>query len=137
MHNFPIHIARLLWKRIAIVWVSDTSEFREDPSQSPTMPPTPEPTEADNCIKFLVYPDAFPEDIQWNITEVDGTKNGGDLIAPNAYGYYNVGQWNPGSTLNQTCINPPQAQCVRINLFDSAGDGLCCEHGLGRYELWW
>ncbi len=35
----------------------------------------------------------------------------------------------------ETCL--PVDACYRFNLFDTAGDGLCCEHGEGRFKVTW
>jgi hypothetical protein len=74
---------------------------------------------------FLTFQaDRFPEESSWELTDLSGF-----LIASG--GPY------PGQSLalirEELCLDPDS--CYVFTMFDSYGDGICCQFGMGHYEL--
>ena len=81
--------------------------------------------ESQNQIVFLtITPDNYPEEISWQVTE----SNNGNIVD---FGELND---NEGDTSFEICLN--YESCYELNLFDSYGDGICCDFGLGYVALY-
>merc|ERR1712106_723282 len=94
------------------------------PTASPTKPgPTASPTP---CVgKFLEYEfvhDEYPEEITWALQTSDG-----EIIEEGGAG--------TSGTPEMLCL--PSNDCYEFTIYDSYGDGLCCEVGDGSYTLTW
>lgn len=68
-------------------------------------------------IRIQINPDRYPSETAWELLSFSG-----DTLAKGR---------NFGDTL---CIN--RNSCTRFILRDSYGDGLCCAHGQGSYEVY-
>jgi hypothetical protein len=63
-------------------------------------------------VEITIVPDGYSNETSWNLYS-----NGNEI----ANGNFN------GSVV---CID--SADCIRFDIHDSYGDGICCGHGLGR-----
>lgn len=84
----------------------------------------PDATDAAACgYDFMVLefvPDSYPEDISWTLTMPDGSVESGELTQ------------SSGPTTVMYCYVDG---CYSLEIFDSYGDGLCCDSGIGSYAL--
>ncbi|MEL6866312.1 MAG: T9SS type A sorting domain-containing protein [Bacteroidota bacterium] len=73
-------------------------------------------------IFFNLITDDYPEEISWELTDEGGTVlfNGGPY--PSA-----------GTYIENFCLDPEA--CYSLTMFDSYGDGICCNYGLGSYNI--
>ncbi len=65
-------------------------------------------------IQITISPDEFPNETTWHIKD----QNGLILVSGNVEG-------------GQYCADP--MDCLEFQIFDSYGDGICCEQGTGMY----
>jgi hypothetical protein len=73
--------------------------------------------------KIIIKTDNHPYETMWTLKD---TRNGDTIKSVGTYGLLN---YRYVSTL---CLAPGQYQ---INIYDSAGDGLCCANGQGFYRV--
>lgn len=84
------------------------------------------PIECPECFDhtLTITLDDFPQETSWDV--VDGN---GDVIASG--GTY--GSIPDGTTITETfCL---EEGCFDFTIYDSYGDGICCDYGIGSYEL--
>ncbi len=76
-----------------------------------------------NTIFIVLRSDSLPQQISWDV------KNSlGQVVQVN----------NPYTQINHTyfdTINLPAFDCYTFTIYDAGGNGLCCAHGSGGYEL--
>jgi len=75
-------------------------------------------------VNISIVFDTYPQEIRWQITNSDGTY----FALSDSYS-----DQPPSSILNNTVCLP--AGCYDFTLFDSYGDGLCCNEGSGSYSV--
>lgn len=68
-------------------------------------------------IIVQIIPDSYPAEISWQLTDQFST-----VIASG----YSVG--------DTICV--PSGQCVNFTIYDSFGDGICCNYGNGSYTVY-
>ncbi|MEM8906221.1 MAG: glycoside hydrolase family 9 protein [Bacteroidota bacterium] len=78
----------------------------------------------DASITLNLNFDNFPEETNWELTDHSGVV----LFAGGPYP-----EVADGSTLTEVFCLP--AACYTFSIFDSYGDGICCDHGNGSYTL--
>ena len=75
-----------------------------------------------SLISFAVLTDDYPGETTWSIQDEAG-------VTVDSGGPYN----SSGTTYTETiCIS---AGCYALTVFDSYGDGICCDYGEGGYQL--
>jgi hypothetical protein len=67
-------------------------------------------------VVVALTPDNFPSEISWDIKTSTGTV----ILA---------------GTSNSTTACLPDNQCYTFTIYDSFGDGICCNYGIGSYSL--
>jgi hypothetical protein len=74
-------------------------------------------------VVLALTTDNYPEETTWEVTDVDGTV------------LYAGGPFDEGGTLYsiEMCLDPDS--CYTFTIFDSYGDGICCNWGQGSYTL--
>jgi len=103
------------------------------PTPSPTLssPPSTFPTETmsptGDCtsLSIKIQTDRYPGEISWNVSDISGNV----ILAGGVY--------PPSSELevfnNYLCVDP--RKCYVFTITDSYGDGICCDNGIGSYEV--
>ena len=76
-----------------------------------------QPQSNQDQIRIYINPDRFPDEISWDLL-----KTNGDTLAKGK---------KFGDTL---CVS--NTECLRFTIRDSYGDGLCCNNGIGGYEIY-
>lgn len=81
-----------------------------------------EPVCDDQAFDFQLTFDNYPNETSWEVRNEDFTvvASGGPYV-------------NQGFTLNVDLCLPEG--CYQLVVFDSYGDGLCCDYGMGSYQL--
>merc|ERR1712176_977536 len=107
-----------------------TSKPTDVPTSSPSLVPTTSPTATDKVLtEIMIQFDNFPEDITWKLFR--DCNNVRELLGED--GPYD----NPGdvdklvTVFNETL----EEGLFLFNIFDSYGDGLCCEQGNGYFAI--
>lgn len=67
-------------------------------------------------FKIVIVPDNFPAETSWDVKD-----SAGNVIASGT------------SQSDSICVNP--GSCYRFTIYDSFGDGMCCNYGNGSYTL--
>jgi len=96
----------------------------------PTSSPTSSPTPTDKVLTEIVIQfDKFPEDITWKLFR--DCNNVKELLGED--GPYN----NPGDVDKLVTVFNEMLEegLFLFEIFDSYGDGLCCEQGIGYFEI--
>ncbi|CAB9528479.1 endonuclease I [Seminavis robusta] len=105
---------------------SHCTNLSDPPAQGPpisscvTNSPTFSPTTTPVIANITIQPDCCPGEISWEIKDFTGS------ILASGSGDENDTLYLPEIGLEQ---------CYTFTIYDSAGDGLCCDHGIGYYEL--
>ncbi len=73
-------------------------------------------------VNVQILTDDYGAETSWSLT------NTANLVVASGSTYGN------NITFNQT-INLPIDGCYTFNMYDSAGDGICCNYGVGNYSL--
>lgn len=76
-----------------------------------------------NQVFLVIRTDSMPEQISWELKNTQG-----EVIQTN----------NPYTQMNHSyfdTLDLPAANCYSFTIYDAGGDGLCCAHGNGGYEL--
>jgi hypothetical protein len=68
------------------------------------------------AVDVVLVADNFPSEISWNIKTANGT-----IV------------YSGTSTGAAICL--PDNQCYTFTIYDSFGDGICCNYGIGSYSL--
>jgi len=105
-----------------------SSPSTSQPSTSPTNPPTLEEKSCDSgksVIDLNFYFDDYSEDISWNITDYDDPS-----VLYDEETWYGYGAYYAFESIELCNDN-----CYEVNIYDSYGDGLCCEYGYGGYDI--
>ncbi|MEL6656779.1 MAG: M12 family metallo-peptidase [Bacteroidota bacterium] len=77
-----------------------------------------------NIINFSLTFDSYPSETSWQLTDESGT------IIESGSGYNGS---DVGMTISEEfCLDEA---CYTLTIFDSFGDGICCNHGDGNFEL--
>lgn len=75
-----------------------------------------QPDSTQNRIRIYIHPDKFPAETSWNLVNASG-----DTLAK-------------GKEFGDTvCV--PKTACLTFSMLDSYGDGMCCNHGEGGYQI--
>ena len=69
--------------------------------------------------------DQFPEETTWQILDSNA-----DIVA--SYGPYGFGSLFDSLAVHDFCL---PSGCYELTVFDSYGDGICCDYGQGSYNL--
>lgn len=79
--------------------------------------------DAGGLVQFNLHTDDYPEETTWQLENAEGT-----IISTG-------GPYTNGNTdhILQLCL--PEDECFTFTIFDSFGDGICCDFGLGFYEF--
>ena len=81
-----------------------------------------DPGEVCACLEITILTDNYPGETTWELTDMDGTSI-----------------WSGGPYENQaeTIIANfcPGAGCYTFSIYDSFGDGICCNYGTGDFSL--
>lgn len=96
------------------------------PTLSPTPPPpTAAPTPCNNGIDFLLklQTDNFGAETSWEVTDYGATTSYLSGSGYSSQTYYEL----DGCLSEEACI---------FTIKDTWGDGICCGHGQGYYEVW-
>jgi len=98
----------------------------------PTSSPTSSPTPTDKVLvltEIVIQFDKFPEDITWKLFR--DCNNVKELLGED--GPYN----NPGDVDKLVTVFNEMLEegLFLFEIFDSYGDGLCCEQGIGYFEI--
>ncbi|WP_367391769.1 hypothetical protein [Lewinella sp. LCG006] len=90
------------------------------------------PDHCDNCglneavtITLVLTLDDYPQETSWEVTNATGE------VIVSSYGTY--ADWPDGAIVTELICLP--LGCYEFTIFDSYGDGLCCNYGIGGYEL--
>ena len=79
-------------------------------------------------LKVIVVSDAFGEQTTWDIINSDG-----ELIASGGPYQHIIGT---GTNVNmQNVENVPVNDCYLFRIYDSNGNGICCNYGNGYYQI--
>jgi len=97
-----------------IYFYDDIKEFFGPPG------PTASPTQCDGkLLEYEIVHDDYPVDITWELANSDG-----EIIEEGGSG-----------TTEMFCL--PSNDCYAFTIYDSYGDGICCDYGEGSYTLTW
>jgi Lysyl oxidase/Secretion system C-terminal sorting domain len=66
-------------------------------------------------VIVIINADSYPSEISWNVSQ------GSTILAT--------------GTSNSDTVCVPSNLCTTLNLFDAAGDGICCGYGVGTFYL--
>lgn len=80
--------------------------------------PTIACTTGEHQLIIEIVPDQFPQEVSWNIVTSSGT-----FVA--------------SGILNDTLCISDSLGCLIFTIYDSYGDGICCDYGNGYYNLIW
>ena len=82
----------------------------------------PDPGVDCNCISLTILTDNYPGEITWTVTDF-----GGAII-------WSGGPYTNANTtyLESGCLDNG---CYTLTMYDSFGDGICCDYGVGSYTL--
>lgn len=83
----------------------------------------------EECVPFIVtiVADHWPKETSWTIKN---TAVGGEVLAEG-----HSDDLKPGQAVEWVeCINNKNG-CYDFTIYDSGGDGMCCQHGEGSYEI--
>ncbi len=70
--------------------------------------------------------DNFPQESSWQLTNpADGS----------VYAEVNAGEYTSQNTMYSDTVCIPSNLCTSFSMMDSFGDGMCCSHGNGGYEV--
>lgn len=106
------------------------------PSPTPPSPTPPSPTPpTQDCatdqelFEFMMQTDGFGEDITWRLKKRNSKGKFKNVLSggfSEAYGDNNL-------FTEEYCI--PKNDCYKFLIYDSYGDGLCCNEGEGYYKI--
>jgi len=82
----------------------------------------------ESLVRIEITTDANPHEIIWEIRNPATQK----ILASG--GPYDT-KFNKTTTLVETAKIPTDIKCKEFVIYDTGGDGLCCDHGLGSYSL--
>jgi len=82
--------------------------------------------ELTSCLQMIIEPDGYPAETSYRITQ-------DNFVLASGQGSANV----PGKFGETSCLSVVQFTCVKIEIFDSHTDGICCEYGNGFYYVTW
>ncbi|MBU0617029.1 MAG: hypothetical protein KKI02_04880 [Planctomycetes bacterium] len=78
----------------------------------------------DETVEIVIFTDDYPEETTWELFEVAGIPiTGGPL--------------HQAGTLYTRTLCVDSTKCFDFTIFDSAGDGICCDYGSGWYEVYY
>jgi len=102
------------------------------PTPIPTQTPTLSPTTPNPSVAIQVFFDDFPEDISWELYDTCNGPAGVKIAEGRGYGqeYANQGV----TAFVDRHIDDGKFVFV---IKDSFGDGLCCSHGDGKYDIYY
>ena len=86
-----------------------------------TPPPPPTTTCTENDITFTLVTDDYGSETSWDLKDSNGTV----IESGNNYG-------NNQTTVLSWCLTNG---CYDFTIYDSYGDGICCQYGNGSYEI--
>merc|ERR1712194_682926 len=90
---------------------------------TPAPAPTPAPVPCTFSVKVAVKTDNYPSETSWDlVNQCDGT---GTIGASKSYS-------STGTFEDEYCL--PAAK-YKFTINDSYGDGICCNYGIGSYEV--
>ena len=86
-------------------------------------------------LKLTLTLDAFPEETTWELRDKDGNLLG----EGGPYFFFEdgpaPGDEGPDETFTVVEYLCSEAECYDFSIFDSFGDGICCDNGEGSYNL--
>jgi hypothetical protein len=76
-----------------------------------------------NELNLILRTDNLPQETTWDVKNSLGVAvaSGGPYTVPNH--------------ITQLAITLPQADCYAFTIYDAGGNGICCAHGTGVYEI--
>ena len=83
--------------------------------------------ETDTNVVFKLNTDQYGEEIIWNMS-----RSNGDILLSGGP-YPNLP--DTGITEHIFPLHLEQGECYKITIFDTFGDGICCDNGNGSYQL--
>jgi len=108
---------------------SETITFPSNtPVPAPTNPPSPPPTTPlvptpNVSVQVMIKTDYYPEETTFKI------------INQNNIEFMSGGGYVDALTEYSTTESLPNSNIYQFTIYDTAGDGICCLYGAGRYEL--
>ncbi|EJK61965.1 hypothetical protein THAOC_17453 [Thalassiosira oceanica] len=104
---------------------SPSTKPTNSPTSDPTSQPSPSPvTPTDTTIKVELLLDDYPEETSWSI--IDTCEGGGEIVSGDNYTV-------AGEAVSVE-VTVPRGRFM-MNIIDTFGDGVCCNHGQGKYEV--
>ncbi|KAL3775724.1 hypothetical protein ACHAW5_002936 [Stephanodiscus triporus] len=88
-------------------------------------------------LEIAITPDNWPKEISWDVVDTNGTEVLSSSALPSNAS--NATSLSSGLVAGETttvthCVNPIVG-CRVFTIRDDGGDGLCCDHGEGGYEV--
>jgi len=119
----PVIDSKTLGVGLATTDSSCTFETLSPTTMSPSTSPTLCP---DEYLEIHLLTDNFPYETSWTLTN----KCSGEIQAS-----VDAGHYQGAFTANTDLYCIPEDQQYEFEIFDSFGDGICCNGGVGRYRL--
>jgi hypothetical protein len=94
------------------------------PTPSPAPPTNSPPTAGSYLVEVIVKHDNFPEETGWTLKD-----SSGKVLLSQGTGTYKTS----GGQVSRK-VSVPDGTYV-FEMFDSEGDGICCEYGSGGYQI--
>mmetsp|Transcript_560 Transcript_560/g.635 ORF Transcript_560/g.635 Transcript_560/m.635 type:complete len:667 (+) Transcript_560:1-2001(+) len=101
------------------------------PTPPPPTPPPPTPPVDENAkfpVTIRIAFDDYPEELGWRLRRIGSNPA---LIQEVQSGTYKT----PGSTIVET-VMVREGGLYSFDIYDLVGDGTCCKHGSGGYEIY-
>lgn len=92
-----------------------------EPSQAPTIC-------GGNSLKIEVGTDSFGSETRWYIKDKDTNR----IVIQSTEGYFSNTVYELPSPTSSYCVTP--GKCYIFTITDKAGDGMCCDYGLGFFR---
>lgn len=87
-------------------------------------------TYSSNIVNFTLQQDYYGEETTWEL------KNTAGVVLYKGGPYTNnTTETGPLPSPITATFNMPSNECYTFTIFDSAGDGICCDYGAGSYSL--
>ena len=78
----------------------------------------------ENSLRILIITDQMPQETTWEVTNAAG-----DVV-------FSGGPYTDPGTIHEEIYEVTDPDCYKFTIFDSGGNGLCCENGQGAWGVY-